>query len=315
MCFSIFTSKKMLLYCMTLAMFVASFQVFAKSNFTCNDVSSKKATERIVGGWDTSTADVPWQLAVNVIDAEIYDQNGRALGRSEAICGASLIAPRWAITAAHCVVPAKDDEVRFNYDGMINSDKWVVRFRNSESRSGGKTQKIAAYFISPEYAQSGQKFGDIALLKFAQPFEGVGINDVIDYQVSNEYARSISDNACVRAVGWGLTKEGGEWGKDLARTLQAVDLPTVPLRECQKRYGDDVGEKHICAGYLEGGRDSCKGDSGGPLMISNGLSGWTLIGVTSWGNGCGRADGNYGVYTRVSSYADWIQSTIRMNSN
>lgn len=62
----------------------------------------------------------------------------------------------------------------------------------------------------------------------------------------------------------------------------------------------------ICAGNVaEGGIDSCQGDSGGPLV-----SGSTLVGITSWGEGC--ALPNFpGVYARVPALSDWIKLNMQ----
>ena len=65
----------------------------------------------------------------------------------------------------------------------------------------------------------------------------------------------------------------------------------------------------MCAGYAEGGIDACQGDSGGPMIcVENDQP--VLRGVVSWGIGCARV-GLYGVYTRTSSYIDWVSSPFR----
>lgn len=67
-----------------------------------------------------------------------------------------------------------------------------------------------------------------------------------------------------------------------------------------------IGNQQICAGLQQGGKDSCQGDSGGPLVARDANNCQRQIGVVSWGDGCAAA-GAYGIYTRVSAYADWIQ--------
>jgi secreted trypsin-like serine protease len=93
----------------------------------------------------------------------------------------------------------------------------------------------------------------------------------------------------------------------IERLLKA-DLPVVSNAVCRQRasYGDAIKDGMLCAGYREGGVDACQGDSGGPLMakVDNVP---TLIGVVSWGKGCGLRE-KYGVYTRMTSYVAWVRS-------
>lgn len=73
-------------------------------------------------------------------------------------------------------------------------------------------------------------------------------------------------------------------------------------------YRKNIPPTALCAGYAEGGKDSCEGDSGGPLMVRQGQS-WILAGIVSNGIKC--AEPNLpGVYARVSEYLDWIDITI-----
>lgn len=119
-------------------------------------------------------------------------------------------------------------------------------------------------------------------------------------------------------AGWGL-QEGGR----RSRVLQQVQLPILENSECENRYrragrwisDQQFGSSIICAGDLKGGRDSCKGDSGGPMMHYFGSGTkyrFYQIGVVSYGIGCARVD-TPGVYTRVPEFVDWIQYVVNQS--
>ena len=68
----------------------------------------------------------------------------------------------------------------------------------------------------------------------------------------------------------------------------------------------------FCAGDGKGGRDTCKGDSGGAFVrhIRRGRrSQWVAVGIVSWGKGCAQKD-EYGYYTRVHPFIKWIKKTV-----
>lgn len=94
--------------------------------------------------------------------------------------------------------------------------------------------------------------------------------------------------------------------------LREVSVPIVNTKKCQKSYPTTITPRMICAGYFVGGADSCQGDSGGSLRCdhynyTNRTSTQLLIGVVSWGHGCGQPL-KPGVYTRVTSVRMWIAS-------
>ena len=96
-----------------------------------------------------------------------------------------------------------------------------------------------------------------------------------------------------------------------ASKLLEVRLPSVSRNACVAAYGQSsVLDSQICAGYHAGKQDSCQGDSGGPLVAFDASGCPFQIGIVSWGEGCARAK-SYGVYTRVSSYIDWINATMK----
>lgn len=90
--------------------------------------------------------------------------------------------------------------------------------------------------------------------------------------------------------------------------LREVDLPMVDNAICQNALNTSLTANMICAGYRGTPKDTCQGDSGGPLVASNPQSSdWVEIGIVSWGRTCAT---NYGLYTKVSNYLDWIGQHI-----
>ena len=90
-------------------------------------------------------------------------------------------------------------------------------------------------------------------------------------------------------------------------------VPVVSGETCKDVYQDySITENMFCAGYKRGRVDSCAGDSGGPLLCQ--IHGkWTIYGITSFGEGCGRK-GKFGIYAKVPNYVAWIKSVIKHNS-
>ena len=56
----------------------------------------------------------------------------------------------------------------------------------------------------------------------------------------------------------------------------------------------------ICAGYPQGGTDTCEYDSGGPLLVASPTGSLELVAATSFGNGCAQA-GYPGVYALLAT--------------
>ena len=108
----------------------------------------------------------------------------------------------------------------------------------------------------------------------------------------------------------------GNKERDMAtNNLMYVPLPVVNQTICRKSIEKVKNERNLsltdnllCAGNSEGGKDSCTGDSGGAYILKEGDYFWAA-GIVSWGINCGEP-GQYGVYTRVANYVDWIKKTI-----
>lgn len=119
-------------------------------------------------------------------------------------------------------------------------------------------------------------------------------------------------------TGWGYLDEGA--GKP-SNILQQVQVPIHETKVCPEQYEkehvlvvmfknftDDV----LCAGDLSGGKDSCKMDSGSPLMLpvfEEGHFPFYQIGIVSYGIGCARAR-LPSVYANITNFADWITQRL-----
>ena len=93
--------------------------------------------------------------------------------------------------------------------------------------------------------------------------------------------------------------------------LLKVDLQVMDVETCkkQKNYGPErISDKVICAAFK--GRSTCRGDSGGPLTLTNEGQ---LVGVISWGKGKCNGDGQPGVYMSVVAYRDWIKQAMALD--
>jgi secreted trypsin-like serine protease len=279
---------------------------------------SGKNSEMIVNGVPVEEGQIPWQV---FLTRSWTDENGDSW---VSWCGGSLIAPQWVLTAAHCLedggVAHKPQEMEVGY--------------GSVHRSKLKTVKVEQVVPHAEYESNGS---DIGLIKLKRP---IGIIKPIELAVPEVDAtlHTGDGNAAPNYLvsGWGRLLDIGDI--DLAtqlhqvnpqqaqamaeeinspEQLRAADLVEVDIQGCADLY-KSVGysdptstidvKRNICAQGKDKRADSCQGDSGGPLVAK--VQGkFVQVGVVSWGHSC--ADGVFpGVYTKVSSYKDWIDDTM-----
>ncbi|XP_041479083.1 uncharacterized protein LOC121426747 isoform X3 [Lytechinus variegatus] len=229
---------------------------------------------RIIGGTYAEKGEFPWIGSL---------QNGDG----EQQCGASLLNEYWAITAAHCT--GVYSSISFGYLKLDTPTNYSV------------SPPIAQIIDHPNY-YSTSGGDDITLIRFEQPVE---INDYVRPICLPSATNETRVYRRCYAAGWGTLAFGDVASNDLLKVLLGI----IDNDECDQMYGDIIPSK-ICAGYKTGGYDSCNGDSGGPLACEGDDGRWHLIGITSYGNlGCGDP-GFPGVYTRVSSFLDFISDTI-----
>lgn len=108
-------------------------------------------------------------------------------------------------------------------------------------------------------------------------------------------------------VGWGVTETG-----QYSSIKQKLAVPVVAAAQCSVRFrsaGVSIRSNQLCAGG-ERNKDSCRGDSGGPLLQVRNNQRFFIEGLVSFGAECG-TEGWPGVYTKVGKYRDWIEGNIK----
>ncbi|XP_062844180.1 vitamin K-dependent protein C isoform X2 [Trichomycterus rosablanca] len=144
---------------------------------------------------------------------------------------------------------------------------------------------------------------DIALLRLATPVK-LSMYIVPACLPSRELAdRVLHLNGTMTVVtGWGMEREGP---KPYSSDLKHINIPLVEHSECARHMVNNLTQNVLCAGSIGSVKDACKGDSGGPMMTLY-RNTWFLVGLVSWGEGCGHLD-KLGIYTKVANYVEWIE--------
>ncbi|MCB1477296.1 MAG: serine protease [Tepidamorphaceae bacterium] len=289
--------------------FAAAIAACAAAVFTvpANAASDSFITQGIKaadGAW-------PWQV-------RLFDGKDDPMG----FCGGSVINERWVLTAAHCVEGGYIPVVGYGANNLANLKRVGV-------------EKV---IIHPDYTVEAEEYGDVALLKLAEPIPSELIVKLADDDVN----ASVADYP-LTVSGWGATFDENldptvndlfnlafakNPGETMRKAVKSGDM-SVPedLREasieyidhefCKERYsslgsGWKVSNTEICAGAPGTGKDSCYGDSGGPLVAKLPDGSFRQVGVVSWGYECGHPVFP-GIYARVSKFVPWIKSAMESN--
>ncbi len=249
------------------------------------------------------------------------------------LCGAAYLGNQWLVTAAHCVLEQTPEGVRQKLPWEVQASVGAHHLVDDAHLA----QRVTEIVVNDFQLQGVGSRNDIALLKLENvPLKvrqlpmveanfSAGIKVSSPATVENQSHRS--SEALV--LGWGSTEVRKPFAESntensTSLTPRSALLTLRPTSECALQWSDflqannfsadaiTLDKGHLCAYEPLSQRDTCQGDSGGPLFIEV-ESALELAGITSFGLGCGSADGVPGVYTKVGVYADWIQQVTGIN--
>ncbi|XP_053952819.1 chymotrypsin-2-like [Anastrepha ludens] len=232
--------------------------------------SNNNAIEgRIIGGNEVSKGDLPYQVSI---------QN--TFG--EHVCGGSIVAPQWILTAGHCMDWPK------KYLKIVTG---TVEWQNPGAVYLVDDIKVHCLYNNPTY------HNDIALIRLAKPIVYDNYTSAITLATNN----TLKAGDELVLSGWGSKKA---WGKAVDN-LNKVSLEYMDYSTCTKsvRNAKFVGVGHICTSTAVG-KGACSYDSGGPLVDAN----QQQVGIVNGGEPC--ALGYPDTFASVAYFHDWIIDTI-----
>ena len=218
-------------------------------------------------------------------------------------CSGTLIAPDWVMTAGHCgsitgsvslgLAPTPAAWPPGAYDVRLGSVYADGR--------GSEDHKVTAVQVDSDYIATKGTGNDVSLLKLDTP------SHIEPMHIAAVGERSIWRPGVLATVaGFGTTSENDTTPPDQMRFAR---VPITTDKYCADAYPGGLSQvaddgsfdpaTMLCAGYPQGGTDTCEGDSGGPLLAPAAGGKLRLVGATSFGNGCAKA-GKPGVYARVA---------------
>lgn len=255
------------------------------TELTCGERTERRAN-KIVGGSFTPIESHPWVAA-------IFHQ------RSGFLCGGSLIAPCWVLTAAHCFVDGEATKTRHL---SVYLGKTAINETDADRQQNFTVEKL---IIHQEYNDYNYN-NDIALLKIKSSHGGCAVRSASARTVCLPPAHTqLPAGFQCSIAGFGLEKYSAV-GNRYSQYLKETEVKLLSKSDCTRtsQYGDRLTENMICAASPDWSTDACKGDSGGP-MVCEASGRMFLFGVVSWGEGCAKRN-KPGVYTRVTNYNKWI---------
>nr|XP_028569346.1 transmembrane protease serine 9 isoform X5 [Podarcis muralis] len=245
----------------------------------CGSRPAMQAANRIVGGSEATRGEFPWQVSLRE--------------NNEHFCGATILAAKWLVSAAHCFNEFQDPGTWTAHAGTV----WLSGSESSAVKTG-----VSHILKHPSYDTDTADY-DVALLALSEPLP---FSKYVQPACLPASSHIFPSGKKCSISGWGYLKEDFLVKPEL---LQKAVVELLDQTLCASLYSNALTDRMLCAGYLEGKVDSCQGDSGGPLVCEEPSGRFFLAGIVSWGIGCAEAK-RPGVYARVTRLRNWIHDTM-----
>lgn len=256
-------------------------------------------SDRIFGGQPTELDEFPWTALIR------YRKPNGNLGFH---CGGSLINSRYVLTAGHCInaIPRGWTVIGVRL-GEYDLTNDVADCVDDVCADAPVDMDIERITVHEDYNPNVKsQWNDIALIRFSREVSFSPYIKPICLPVDESVRTRNNVGTKAVAAGWGRTETASSSNVKLKVELDISDPFKCSL--VYKPSGVTLRDTQLCAGGLRG-KDTCSGDSGGPLMKRIG-SNYFLFGIVSFGpNKCGTKDVP-GVYTNVAKYVDWVERNI-----